>query len=383
MAADQHAGVRPHNSALKDARLTYRACTLGYARSLQLSSPTQLVGQTDYDFLSDRGAALVNAAERRVLETGTAEITSGEILSKRTAGKYFVRSPVFNRSGQICGIEIFVVSVDELHKSYKLLLDGESQLRDVINQSPFGMLIHRDYEVVYLNETWLQLMGSAGSSPSADELRRLIPDGADERLHSISSVHSDGKEMELRLQTRTVHWNAMAAQAVYCFPTVAQSDSVDQKFVGSFVEKRHGHRRMESGSEVPGKAFDEEFFNHIAQPMIVCDEWVPVQANQAARGLLGTDSEGRYRSIQDWFNDRDRANIKILSSQSASAEQFVNINLERNGQRFFVQISKIWLGGRSFILISLQLAAQGQNELESTIAGRWILNRDSRTYRWR
>jgi len=282
MAADI-ASVRPHNSALKDARLQYRACTLGYAQSLQLSSPTQLVGQTDFDFLSDRGAALVNAAECRVLETGVAEITSGEILSKRTAGKYFVRSPVFNRSGQICGIEIFVVSVDELHKSYKLLLDGQSQLRDVINQSPFGLLIHRDYEVVYLNETWLQLMGSAGSSPSADELRRLIPEGAGERSHSINSVHSNGKEMELRLQTRTVNWNATAAQAVYCFPTVLNSQGVGQNLAGPFVEKRHGHRRTESDREVSsGDAFDEEFFNHIAQPMIVCDGWIPVQANKAA-----------------------------------------------------------------------------------------------------
>jgi len=367
MAADI-ASVRPHNSALKDARLQYRACTLGYAQSLQLSSPTQLVGQTDFDFLSDRGAALVNAAECRVLETGVAEITSGEILSKRTAGKYFVRSPVFNRSGQICGIEIFVVSVDELHKSYKLLLDGQSQLRDVINQSPFGLLIHRDYEVVYLNETWLQLMGSAGSSPSADELRRLIPEGAGERSHSINSVHSNGKEMELRLQTRTVNWNATAAQAVYCFPTVLNSQGFGRNLVGPFVEKRHGHRRTESDRAVSsGDAFDEEFFNHIAQPMIVCDGWIPVQANKAARGLLGKDTAGGFRSIKDWFSDRDRASVKSLSLQSAS-EQFVTVKLDREGQRFSAQISNIWLGGRKFVLISLQLAALGLNELETTIA---------------
>jgi len=169
MAVRSSGAGRPRNTALKDSQLTYRACTLGYAESLLLASPNQLVGQTDFDFLSDRSAALVQASERRVLETGIAEITAGEILSKRTAGKFFVRSPVLNRSGQICGIEISVVNIDELHRSYQLLLGSELQLRDVINKSPFGLLIHRDYELIYVNASWLELMGSAGSSPGPEE----------------------------------------------------------------------------------------------------------------------------------------------------------------------------------------------------------------------
>jgi len=364
MAADQVTNVRPHNAALKDARLKYRACTLGYAQSLQLASPTQLVGQSDFDFLSDRGAALVHAAEQRVLETGAAEITAGEILSKRTAGKYFVRSPIFNRSGLVSGIEIFVVSIDELHKSYKLLLGGESQLRDVVNQSPFGLLIHRDYEVVYLNETWLQLMGSAGASPSADELRRLIPASVDGSIHTLKAVHSDGEETELRLQTKTVTWNGGVAQAVYCFPTVIPNGRKTDQNPAAFVEKRHGRRRAESDRDGLISA-EEELFDNIAHAMIICDNWNPVQVNKAAQELVDKDSNGTYRSIEAWFSDRDRASIEALAEPTS--DKFVNLTLDNAGNRYATQISNIAIGNRSFTLISMQLATLNQSGQEQTI----------------
>ena len=365
---------RPRNTALKDAQLTYRASTLGYAESLQLASPNQLVGQTDFDFLSDRGAALVHAAELRVLETGTAEITAGEVLSKRTAGKYFVRSPVFNHTGQICGIEISVVSVDELHRSYQLLLGTELQLRDVINQSPFGLLIHRNYELIYVNARWLELMGSAGSSPGAAEIRQLVPGNEEGQVKTIRSVNAEGDEFDLRLQSCAVRWNGTDAKAVYCVPDQTQnsnttfnmgSSTSDQN---SFVEKRHGHRG-DGTAPLPDPllASDGEFFKNINQPMVVCEDWVPVQANTAAKALLQKDTNNNYQPVSDWFSDRDRASIEAISGAQRSVDQFVTTRIERNDQSFSAYVSNVLWDERSLVLISLQPVAMLHTELEHTI----------------
>ena len=251
MAANSTGAGRPRNSALKDSQLTYRACTPGYAESLQLASPSQLVGQSDFDLLSDRSASLVHAAEQRILTSGTTEITAGELLSKRTAGKYFVRSPVINRAGHICGIEVSVVSVEELHRSYQLLLGTELQLRNAINFSPFGLLIHRNCELIYVNTSWLELMGNASALPGAEEIRRLVPGGVGES-RIIRSVNSDGVAQDLRLQSRVVRWNGSDAIAVYCVSGAPpESNILPSDENANFVEKRHGHRRSVEISPQP------------------------------------------------------------------------------------------------------------------------------------
>lgn len=385
MAAHSIGAARPRNSALKDARLTYRACTLGYAESLRLTSPTQLVGQSDFDFLSDRGAALVHAAEKRVLQTGTTEITAGEILSKRTAGKFFVRSPVFNRSGQICGIEISVVSVDELHRSYQLLLGTELQLRDVINQSPFGLLIHRNYELIYVNASWLELMGSAGSSPSAGEIKKLVPASGDD-FRVVRSINSAGVEQDLRLQSRIVRWNGSDASAVYCVP--GESLQIDKPQTKSltganfnFIEKRHGHRRStEVSSSVSlvdrDHEFDAEFFQNIGQPVLVCDAWVPVYFNRSAELQLALESNDKYQSISSWFSDRDRATIEALikSQQSVSVNEQSDLNetvvarVERDGRTFQAFVGAMRWKDRDLVYISLQPEEEKESELQHTIS---------------
>lgn len=382
MAAEKVAIGRPRNTALKDSRLKYRACTLGYAQSLQISSPTLLVGQTDFDLLSERGANLVKAAEQKVLNTGVAQITDGGALSKRTAGKYFVRSPVFNPGGQICGIEIFVVSIDELHKSYKLLLGDETWLRDAIDRSPFGMLIHCNFDVVYVNDTWLALMG--GSSPSAGELQKLLGSGnAEEVSQTISSVDSNGMGLNLRLQTSAVNWNAKAAQVVYCFPDNTQS--AIGSAAGSFIEKRHGHRRALRDKKIaPVTAANlGGFLHHIAQPVIVCDGWYPVHASKAAQSLLDKDNDGRFLSVESWFAQTDQMKVRdrlvkeagnqvgsdqLTGDGEAGYEHLLRVKVSLRGQVFFAQISNIQLDAQRYGIISLQPVVIDPDQQDLTIA---------------
>ena len=173
MAANPVRTAYPRNAAIKDTSLRYQSCTLGYAHVLQLRSPNLLVGLTDFDFLSHASAELVRNTEQRVLSTGSPEITAGELLSKRLAGCFFVRSPLTLRDGQIVGIEIHALKLSELPRSYRLLLERNRQFRSLLEGSSFGLLIHQDYQPIYQNTRWAVLTGS-GRKASGEELRALI-----------------------------------------------------------------------------------------------------------------------------------------------------------------------------------------------------------------
>ena len=385
MSVEHPATGRPRNSALKDARLTYRACTLSYARSLQLGSPAQLVGQTDSNFLSDRSAAMVQAAEQRVLESGTTEITTGETLGQYAAGKFFVRSPVLNTQGQICGIEIFVVSMEELHRGYQLLVDRSLQMHDVVDHAPFGLLIHRNYELIYVNQSWLQLFGGAGAAPGKDEIRRIVPGTADKTVKTISSVRADGAQHELSLQSRLVRWNGEEVQAVYCASrAVGSTGSLHSDKVGhvenasnsnavalgtdslqpaAFVEKRYGHRRGDQAESAKHSLVsDETLLRNIKYPVMVCDGWLPRQVNKEAQSLLEKDPAGNYLSVENWFTQQDRTAIDSLADS-----QSLSIGLARNGQQYSAHISAITKSDGRNILVSLQPAVLRQMDLELSI----------------
>ncbi len=380
MAAHPSGSARPRNSALKDSRLTYRACTPGYAESLQLISPAQLVGQTDFDFLSDRSAALVYAAEKRVLESGIPEITAGEILSKRTAGKYFVRSPVLNSSGEITGIEIAVVSIDDLHRSYQLLLGTELQLRDVINQSPFGLLIHRHHELIYVNASWLELMGSAGVLPSKEEIKKLV-EGTHGDFKLIRSVNAADMEQDLRLQSRAIKWNGGDATAVYCVPGQAANALLNESSAATndtnaasagFIEKRSGHRRT---SEIPeqdskvssGQSFEIEFFDSARHPILICNNWVPLRANAAASSLLKKTADNSYETVASWFSDKDRARVEAVLHEARSAEDGVTVSLHNEASSYHAFISAVHKEGNRLAYITLLPKAESQLELDLSV----------------
>ena len=366
MAAEPAAAARPRSAAVKDSRLTYRACTVSYAQALQLSSPNQLVGQNDFDFLSDRSAALVHAAEQRVLQSGVPEITAGEVLSKRTAGRFFVRIPLKNPAGQVTGIEVFIVSSEDLHRSYQLLIDSELQWREVVQQAPFAVLIHHNFEPAYCNSSWTTILGD--TKLVADDIRRLLPAGSDTAVKTIRSVVAGDQDVELQVVTSAVRLNGLDAQAVYCLPSASKSavdaESTDHQ---SFVEKRHGHRRDLAPDNIEQNAIEEDFLNDIRQPLIVCDNWVPVQVNSAAKSLLSRGSNNRYQSIHKWFNDRDRASIEMLLSAQDRDDQFVNTRVEISGQPFSAHVSTIVTPGSSHVLVALQPLAQEQTDLELQI----------------
>lgn len=385
---------RKRNAALKDRQLVYRACTLGYARNLQLGSPDQLVGQTDADILSEESAHLIHQAEQRVLATGIPEVTDGRHLSARLQGLVFLRSPVLSRHDEITGVEINVVNQQEFQHSYQALFASNLQYRSLLNKTPFGLLVHRDFETLYQNTQWTRLVTSGSSyQMTAEELRLMLQsrslhrsnrgtkkgfeDQSDGETLAITTIERDG--YLLSLSSHEVRWNDQPATVVFCVENnLAVGNESEQIDSGSneFIEKRRGVRR-DAKVNLPGETqtqevnVDAEIFNALKHPVFVCDNWIPLHANQAAQFFLAqvhdevpAENDSDYLSIESWFTEREKADIETMIRQRELVDAPISVSLHLQSQRYLASISPTVWRGRSAILVSMQIETAHQRELD-------------------
>lgn len=342
MAANPVRTAYPRNAAIKDTSLRYQSCTLGYAHVLQLRSPNLLVGLTDFDFLSHASAELVRNTEQRVLSTGSPEITAGELLSKRLAGCFFVRSPLTLRDGQIVGIEIHALKLSELPRSYRLLLERNRQFRSLLEGSSFGFLIHQDYQPIYQNTQWAVLTGSGQKAASGEELRALInadldtDSGSGVRVNDNPANHSGNGFVSY-----AVRWNGVDATAVFCMPGANAT--------AQMVEKRVGPR-VDGARALPATRQEVALLDSVTHPLLICDRWVLLEANAAGRDLFNAQIS-RGNPLDDWFSDHKKAEIDAMLGERLKTP--VEASLELDSANYVVSFSAISWAGRLVVCMSL------------------------------
>ena len=349
MAAIPVRTAYPRNAAIKDRSLAYQTCTLGYARVLQLQSPTLMVGQTDFDFLPHASAELVRNTERRVLRTGAAEITSGELLSKRLADCFFVRSPLSSRDGQVVGIEIHVLKPNELHRSYRLLLQHNQRFKSLLEDSAFGLLIHKDFKPLYQNTQWAVLTGSKAST--GEELRAIIINADNNAAVNDSDSVADGHNGHNGFLSYAVRWNGGDATAVFCMPGASE--------LALNIEKRAGPRADGARAlSATHPANEVTLLDSVTYPILICDGWNLLDANAAGRALFNTQSE-KGNAPGAWFSDRKKAEVEAMLSERLDTP--VEASVDLGSSIYLVSCSAISWSGRMAVCLSLiEDKVQGQ-----------------------
>ncbi len=342
MAANPVRTAYPRNAAIKDKSLAYQSCTLGYARVLQLQSPTLMVGQTDFDFLPHASAELVRNTELRVLRTGAPEITSGALLSTRLSDCFFVRSPLSTRDGQVVGIEIHALKLSELHRSYRLLAERNRQFRSLLEGSSFGLLIHQDFQPLYQNTQWAVLTGSGRKAAAGEELRALInagldPDTDTDHDNQLATGSASG------FLSYAVRWNGVEATAVFCMPGAVTS--------GHTVEKRAGPRGDGTRTLLAARQTNEvTLLDSVAYPILICDRWNLLDANAAGRALFNAQSN-KGNPLDAWFSDRKKAEIEAMLSERLNTS--VEASLDLDSASYIVSFSALSWAGRRAVCVSL------------------------------
>ncbi len=368
MAANSTATKLLRTTALKDTDLRYRACTQGYARLLQHDSSPTLVGRSDADFLSADYAEHLRQIERRVLRSRVPDVTPGDKISERAVGKWFVRTPVISRNGEVTGLQVQVVAIDDLPHTHKWLVTSGLQLRTMLQDCPFGLLVHQQHQPLYVNDRWYTLLDRPlESRPLLDAQHQWLP--ADVKTEEISHAEiacGDGTRRQIEFRSKRIAWNGEDAVAVLGIEVnaAALAHVVPVPEPEKFVEKRRGPRRDPSLQLSGEQSLAEvELFNAIRHPVIVCDNWVPVYKNKAAESLLaGGDWESG--SVESWFNDREKSEVEQLLREREVGLPPVPALVLLGGQRYSASLSPVTWSGRSAVLLSLQQTKVSQNELD-------------------
>lgn len=357
-AAQNERAGRKRVAALKNLNLIYRAGTDSFASLLGLSSAAELSGKTDHDMLPAPVASVFQSIEREVIESGIPNVSSGRYTQadRGHAGEQVVvRSPVVSDDGEITGLEINVLNVNELAADYQRLLTQDRGYKSLFSTSPFALQISRSNEVVFQNRRWLQL--------TAEHLAHIE---SHTRQTVSEKIDTDGA---LHIHRCPVCWNGEKLQAVFCFV---------QKLGNGFVEKRTGARRESTGdadSPVPAVAsadVESTLFKAISFPVIVCDStWQTVYTNTSAGELLAADkvssvsvvSSDEGASVAHWFNAREKVDIDTMLRRRSDSEPPHVYPITIAGRLYSVSVSPTSWYGRSALLILLQHDLQQQLHL--------------------
>ncbi|OED39761.1 hypothetical protein AB833_14195 [Chromatiales bacterium (ex Bugula neritina AB1)] len=355
----------PRRIALKDSELRYKACTEGYARALQFKSASELTGRTDSDLLSSQNAALVQRMELRVLQTRTPEFTNGYEIGDQATDLLFVRSPVVSRDNLVTGIEVQIISVAEMPRNYQLLFANSLQLQTMLHLSPFGLLVHRNHVPLYANDPWYELLDRSTESLALPETEQnWLPAAvtSEEISHAEITLAND-RLRQLEFRSKPVKWNgedAVAVLGLKVYQTLSSlhSEPLETK---NFVEKRLGPRRNNSPSGLTGlPPIEAELFAAIKHPMMVCDGWMPVYSNDAAKQLLA----GPHGTVDSWFNDREKSEIEQMIRARDVEAIPVSALLTLGSERYNVSVNPVVWAGRFSVLVSLQMTRLPGDNIE-------------------
>ncbi|MBF0571425.1 MAG: PAS domain S-box protein [Candidatus Omnitrophica bacterium] len=121
-----------------------------------------MVGKTDYDFLSKEDADKLTAIKRRVIETGQPVHVDLPLISKKGEKEYFEGDYISRRDpqGRVNGIIGYFKNVSERRQVEDALRESEQRFATVFRASPIACSLIRlsDGKILDVNDKFLQLI---------------------------------------------------------------------------------------------------------------------------------------------------------------------------------------------------------------------------------
>jgi diguanylate cyclase (GGDEF)-like protein len=356
-AGERHfvmAAAQSDSIALKDLQLRYRVCTGGYARAMRLNSASSIVDRDDFDLLPREAARLVRDSDKLVRDSLEPAFIDGGLLSSRLGGKTICTLPLLSRNGVLAGLEVQIVDMALLPAAQQNMFASLLQMRELSTRSPWGVLVHRDYQTLFTNASWLRLH-QLSETPSREQLKTWLAAAA----ASQSSEYDAGRT--LYVHRIAVRWNGMPAEAVYVSARADATDAPVTTDKRAYVEKRRGHRRQgETGQPVGGAVVQEQplVFDALPNPMMICDGWTLLYNNPAAATLFaGQLTVGG--DISQLFTDRDQAQIEAGMRDRKHFSEPVHLISRIAGELHQVSVSMLEWHGQLRTLFGLHRLRAG------------------------
>ncbi|PID61615.1 MAG: hypothetical protein CSB44_06160 [Gammaproteobacteria bacterium] len=249
-------GTAGERVATKDENLTYRACSLGFARSIGRSSPDDVVGRTDFELFPGHVARAQMALDSRTIYSGHSGISVIELPRKQTSqwrtsssaddadtGErvMIVRNPVLSSlERSVSGIDIRLLGTTIGQGHGLPRLDQVSLLSEAVE----GTLILARQSILFADDAAARSLGfesprvliesgRVGDIFTAAQIKGMVEeatkpidvnDRTGRQRVTVSAKRADGRDLRLLTRVVEVQWGVTRA-LLLCFVDVAAGAS--------------------------------------------------------------------------------------------------------------------------------------------------------------
>lgn len=154
----------------KDNQFRYLACNELQARNVGLSSPTEIVGKTDYELYSQKQAQAIRKHDMEVIATGFPCVfeEEGFEVDQKNAIYLTQKIPLFNNGGEIVGLAGISINITERkaqeEKNRIEKEEAELTLASILDNLP-GHVYWKNKELVYQGCNFAQAKSAGFSEP--------------------------------------------------------------------------------------------------------------------------------------------------------------------------------------------------------------------------
>ncbi len=166
-------------------------------------TPDEMVGKTDFDFLSEEEARQASEDDTRIMQTGHPVINKVEKITHKNSSERWVsvtKVPRFNADGDIIGTVGISRDISEQEQAKKELIVSKERYQNIFENSSFAIIVtDENGRVVQWNKLAKKLLSMDDSDLHLRPVKSLYPP---EEWSKIKNRYGSSEGQNQRLETR-------------------------------------------------------------------------------------------------------------------------------------------------------------------------------------
>ncbi|OMH27152.1 PAS domain S-box protein [Motiliproteus sp. MSK22-1] len=184
---------------LKDQNGKYLACNPKYEQFIG-AVESELVGKTDYDFVSAEKAGSYHEKDRAAIISGNSFTTEEKAVfadSDRAEVLEVIKTPLIDSAGNLTGVL-------GIAREITALKQAERKFRSLVEGSIQGIYIHRDWKILFANTALVEILGYDSVPELLDlpSVEMIVAPHDVERLKSIKLAGESGEDISSRYEAQ-------------------------------------------------------------------------------------------------------------------------------------------------------------------------------------